>query len=194
MTTPTPITDHIRQGLARLLTPYRDKPRFAAWCAVQLNQVQYLENAAAAFLSAWDVDTCDLPRLTVLGKIVGQSPRGTLEQFRSYVKVRILVNRSRGRAPDLIKIASLLLGTVTYSEGACRVWIESDGPLGTASAADVVEFLHLAKMSGVQLNLIAQAQTAGFLLGDDTAAGELDSVHGLSDEANTDGGYLGGIW
>lgn len=196
MSTPTPITNHVQQAISKMLTPFRNRPLFAAWCKAPVTEVQGLEDVVHSFLALLDVDAADLPRLVLLGKIVGQTQRGTLEQFRRFVKVRVLVNRSRGRAPDLIKVARLLLGSdVFYSEGACNVTIEQDGaPLGDVTGADTIEFLRLTKMGGVGIHLVAQDETDGFLFGDDTVGGQVDTAHGFSSESEASGGYLAGIW
>jgi len=125
-----------------------------------------------------------------------------LEQFRRYVKVRVLVNRSSGTAPQIIKIAGLLLGgpgagppaDIVYSEGACSIMIEQNGSYADADPVATVEYLRLAKLAGVKLNLITQEQTDGFLFGDESTGGEFDVAHGLSDEAESTGGYLAGIY
>lgn len=207
MSTPTPIVapGHILQALSKLLTPFRGKPRFASWCAVPVNQVQSLEDVGWSLLALLDVDLADLPRLVLLGKIVGQPQRGTLEQFRRYVKVRVLVNRSGGTAPELIKIAGLLLGgpgsgppaDVTYTEyQPAAIVIDDNAPLGDADPTAAAEFLRAAKLAGVRLDLIAQfeAATDAFLLGDDLSAGVVDTTHGLSEETESAGGYLAGVY
>jgi hypothetical protein len=150
----TPITNHIDQGLQKLITRYQNKPRFAAWCASHLHQVQKIEDATQAFLAQLDVDTADETRLPLLGKIVGQPLRGTLAQYRLYIKARIATNRSRGTAPDVIRVARLLLGSVRYTEGGAHIEIEALEPIGTRDPNTSVEFLRDAKAGGVSLNLV----------------------------------------
>lgn len=193
MTTPAPITDHVAQGLSKLTSPFKNKPRFAAWFASHLIGWQDLEDHMQVFLASWDVDTCDLPRLTILGKFVGQSPVGTLETFRRLVKARIMVNRSDTSGPTLIKIARVLLGgDVWYTDGGCAISIEARSPLPLdVDGAVLASFLRLAKMGGVQLTLVAQNETVGFLFGDDNAA-NVTTVHGMSDDTGTTGGKLPG--
>jgi hypothetical protein len=152
--TVTRITNHIDQGLARLITRFRNRPRFAAWCASHLRQSQLFEDACWTLVDALDVDTADLTRLTLLGKIVGQTPRGTLEQFRSYVKVRVLVNRSRATAPSLIKIATVLMGPVTFTRWGAAITIEEDAPRPDVDHDYVATLLRRAKGAGVKLDLV----------------------------------------
>ena len=192
--TATPITDHVDQGLGKLIQRFKGKPRFASWCKSHLNQVQLLEDACWAFLDSLDLDTADLPRLTLLGKIVGQPVVGTLEQFRLYVKVRVLVNRSRGTAPNLIKIARILLGDIRFTAyQPARITIEALTPLAGRDPVYSVLLLREAKLAGVALNLITQTQTDAFLL----CAGSVpvvDAAHGLARTDLSTGGYLAGVW
>jgi hypothetical protein len=198
--TPTPVLNHVQQAIGKMLTPFRNRPRFAAWCKAPLTQVQELEGVIYSFLALLDVDLADLPRLILLGKIVGQTQRGTLEQFRRFVKVRVLVNRSRGRAPDLIKVARILLsplgdplGEITYTEGGCNVLIEGVDGVSDLDASATVEFLRLTKMGGVGLRLIASTHDDGLLWGTvaEATASRVtpDPVHGFSLPSLLTGGY-----
>lgn len=196
---PAPITNHTQQGLSKLIQRFKNRPRFAAWCASQIEQWQDLEDAMQVFLAAFDVDTCDYTRLVILGKRVGQTPVGSLETFRRLVKARILVNRTDTTAPTLIKIARLLFGgDVWYTDGGCEIIIEARAPLPVdVDGRLIANMMRLAKMAGVGLSVIAQSETDGFLLGDDTENTTVDTTHGLSDGAadgtgTTSGGYLAG--
>jgi hypothetical protein len=193
---PAYIPDHVVQAFQKLTTPFKGRPRFAAWCRSVLNRTQELEDMLQVFLESFDLDTCDLPRLTLIGKIVGQTPVGSLETFRRLVKVRILVNRTDTTAPTLIKIAKLLTGSeVYYSDGDCAILIESRSALpGDVDPAILVAFLRAAKMGGVRLDLIAGFEDDGLLLGDDSSAGVVDATHGLADDGETAGGFLSGAY
>jgi hypothetical protein len=201
MTVPAPISDHTQQALARLVTPLKGdaRPLFAAWCASHIDQWQDLEDAMQVWLASFDVDTCDEPRLTILGKLVGQTPVGSLETFRRMVKARIQVNRSNGTGPTLIRIARLLFdGEVWFDEGDCDITIYAREPLpGDVDGTILANLLRLAKMAGVGLLVVAQGEEDGLLLGDDTSYLTDDPAHGLADGASdgtgtTTGGYLAG--
>jgi hypothetical protein len=190
----TPITNHIDQGLSRLISRFRNRPRFAAWCASHLRQSQLFEDACWELVDALDVDTADLPRLTLLGKIVGQTPRGTLEQFRSYVKVRVLVNRSRATAPVLIKIATILLGPIAFTRGTASITIVPDEIDASIDTDYVAVLLRLAKGAGVRLELIYTftPENEAFSFAPGTVS--LTDGRGFaSTTVGTDGGYLASI-
>lgn len=190
MSTPGFIANHVQQALDKLITPYKNKPRFAAWCTSFLNGWQELEFALQLYRVSFDVDTCDLPRLTILGKLVGQTPVGTLETFRQLVKARIAVNRTDTSATTLIKIARLLLGgDVWFREGDCAIYIESRAPLPSdVDGAMLALLLRQAKMAGVGLTLLAQNSASPFVLSSD--AGDVLLGRGLSDDAGLSGGKL----
>lgn len=196
------ITDHVQQAVAKFLTPFRNKPLFRAWVAAPVRQLQLLEDAIWQFLAVLDVDNADLPRLILLGKIVGQTQRGTLEQFRTYVKARILVNRSRGKPADILRVASLLLGVPCwYSASDCTIYLEALGPSSFASGPDAVEFLNQARLGGVSLRLVLMSETDAFLFSGDAVtvygfdpSTFVDTVHGFSDDAEDEGGHLAGIY
>lgn len=189
-----PITDHIDQGLARLITRYKNKPRFAAWCASHLRQVQKLEDAIRAFFVQLDVDTADDVRLPLLGKIVGQPQRGTADQFRLYIKARIATNRSRGTAPDVIRVARLLLGDIEYAEGGGHINVTELEPLGTRDPDASVEFLRDAKAGGVSLNLVFSSAAAGSRFRFAAGSALVPSGFGFaSSTVGTDGGVFSSV-
>lgn len=150
----TPTTDHIRQALGKLISRFQGRPRFAALVACNVNQTQLLEDAIWGVIDSRDVDTCDETRLKLLAKIVGQPIVGTVEQLRTYVKVRVLVNRSRGRAPELLKIARILLGSVAYFEGSAHMIIEALEALGGRDPNTAAALLRDAKTGGVGLTVV----------------------------------------
>jgi len=191
----TRITNHVQQGLARLISRYQNKPRFAAWCASHIQQSQSFENACWQLADALDVDTADMARLTLLGKIVGQPPRGSLEQFRSYVKVRILVNKSKAKPQNLIKIATILLGPVTFTAwGRAAITIEADNDVTGKDPDYVVALLRLAKGAGIKLDLTYTATAAddAFSFAPGTAS-IADGRGFASSTVGTDGGYLASV-
>jgi hypothetical protein len=190
----TPITNHVQQGLAKLIEYYKRKPVFAAWCATHLMQVQTIEDSIATFKSSLDVDTCDLTRLRLFGKIVGQVELGLVEQFRLYVKVRILVNKSDGRSPTLIKIARILLGNIRYTNwGQGSFEIEALDPIGIRNPDVSAELLNDARVGGVRSRLVFSndALEGSFSFAPGTAS--IADGRGFSDYANTTGGTLARI-
>jgi len=157
----TPVTDHVEQGLGKLISRYKRRRRFAAWVASSIRQFQEIEDAAWTVINSRDVDTCDAPRLELLGKVVGQKRRGeSLERFRLYVKARIAVNKSSGRIADVLRAARLLLGgagSVTIRFGSPMFFrIDKVEPLDPVTTDPVVvaELIREATSAGVGSALV----------------------------------------
>ncbi len=77
----------------------------------------------------WDVlegrtlDDAEGVWLDFLGKIAGELRRGRSDtDYRYAIRVRIRVNRSKGRAVDVIDVARLLSSTATYLEYYPLAW------------------------------------------------------------------------
>ena len=112
-----PQIDHIQQGLSRVISQYRNKPKWMILWACYLQQVQYVEDAVHAVVAIWRLDTATGWRLDVLGSLVGQPRIGETDAiYRTYIQARIRANRSRGRIADLTGIADLLIPGYVYDD------------------------------------------------------------------------------
>lgn len=101
--------DHEPRLHAVLPSQFRDRPRVEAFAGAIADVVQAVEDDVAALLAA-TLDTATGAMLDRYGVIVGE-PRGALtddDDYRRFVKARILVNRATGTADDLVTIAALL--------------------------------------------------------------------------------------
>ena len=104
-----PTIDHTTEGLRRLIWQYRGRVVLEAWLRAHLTMIQEIDDMFQALLDAFLVDTADLERLKILGRIVGQEPAGaSLEAFRLFVKARIAANRSRAKGGDVSTVARIL--------------------------------------------------------------------------------------
>ena len=142
------VTDHEDQGVALLITQFRDKPLIEIMLRALLEQVQEAENALFALLIERTIDTAVGAQLDVIGKIVGQS-RGTFDEdtYRTFIRGRVLVNRSSGTTDQMVEIVNTLLPdgvslrVKEYYPAAFQLEVTSsisDG-LGNAIAAIVLE-------------------------------------------------------
>ncbi len=103
------ITNHQTVGLLKLVPPFWGLPRITLLLYSLLEEVDELEAAIRDVTDSRDVDTAELPRLVMLGKIVGELRRGrTVEVFRTAIKGRARANRSRGRISDLLDLWAIL--------------------------------------------------------------------------------------
>lgn len=178
----TPVTDHQEQALTKLIPPFWGKPRMAALFLAFLDQVQELEDAIAEVVRIRTLDTADMPRLKIIGKIVGQPSLGyDLEAYRRVLRARIGANRSRGVASDVLDVAHLLFDTpggdpavITLQEVGTAsvllvVWGESDPD--TYPSAEYI--LPDARGAGISLELFVNSSPSApvgpgldFILGD----------------------------
>ena len=112
-----PEVDHIATGLARVITQYRGRPYFNLLLAVYLEQVQHIEDAIHDVVDTWKLDSATGWRLDALGDLVGQPRIGDNDDvFRTYVKARILANRSDSKFGTMAAIADMLIPGWRYEE------------------------------------------------------------------------------
>jgi hypothetical protein len=102
-------TDHVEDGISKLLEQYKGKPRIAALLSSYLRRVQELDDAAWDVLVSRLIDTAVNEQLTVLSRLVGEPVRlADDERQRVLVRARIAVNRSSGHGDDILRVAGLL--------------------------------------------------------------------------------------
>jgi len=105
----TAIKDHEEQGLDLLLVQFKDKPRLEAWLRVYLRQVQLLDAAIYDVLVKRMIDSAHDAQLDTIGQIVGERRLGKPDdEYRVFIRTRIVINRSTGTAPDLLAVLALL--------------------------------------------------------------------------------------
>ena len=188
--------EHIEQALERLLEQYKGKPRIETLLGIYVDQLQEVEEAFWQLLVERWVDNALGAQLDILGAIVGQKRDGRAEEpFRAMVRARILANRSRGTAEDLIAIVVALLdatasGAVKFEEhsGAqARVLMQTTFP--DVALADVNALLQYAKAGGVRLFFEAPIEEAADTFTYGNVPLTTDNLRGYSDtDANPRGG------
>lgn len=195
------ITDHVQRGLAKRISQYLEKPLLERWIAIYLKQVQLFEDALWGVLISRSVDTAVGVNLDALGRIVGQPRRGqTDDQYRIYIRAKIIVNLSRGRWPELWDLARLLLpkpeggGTLDAIEGFPGSYtFQTSYPVVEPEV--VHELFQRASSAGVRFYLVWQEtppddEHGGFIFGTSTYD---DTVNGFGTESGTTGGRLASV-
>lgn len=81
--------------------------------------IDSIDTATLAVLQARLLDSAADDALDQLGGLVGESRNGRGDaDYRAAIRLRIRINRSYGRATDMVEIANLLIGSgVKYQEG-----------------------------------------------------------------------------
>ena len=117
--------DHIATGMARVIAQYRGRPYFSLLLASYLEQVQHVEDAIHDVVDVWKLDNATGWRLDALGDLVGQPRIGDNDEvFRTYIKARVLANRSDGKFGTLSAIATLLIPGWRYTELPMNLFFE----------------------------------------------------------------------
>jgi hypothetical protein len=196
----TLVPSHCAEGRSLLMSPqWQGKPRIAAMLCAWLERVQTAEAAAFDSLTLRDVETSEGIQLDRIGRVVLEGRRGRSdERYRDALRVRILANRSDGRAEDLIEIVSRL---DRYSETAEIVDLREYFPAAIIvegrreilnDPREIVRFLRTAKGAGVSLEYIYSVsdQSESFEFSDATA--DASTTQGFGSTTETTGGDLAG--
>ena len=92
-----------------LVSQYADATLLKALLCALIDPIQTLETAVnAIYNQVLNVDAAEGVHLDLLGRIVREARNGLSDYvYRRAIKTRILINRSQGRNPDLIRIARM---------------------------------------------------------------------------------------
>lgn len=188
------ITDHTAQALALLIDQYRDLPRLAGLVGSYTNRLQEFESTTWDVINKRLLDNATSAQLDTLGRVVGQRRGGQSDAvYLIYIRARIFLNKSRARRGDLAALLKLIEPAVfLYTEYYPATVVIEYTTQPATSPAVLADLEGHAVTGGVRLELIAQAQTDGFLLCGDTPI--VDSAHGVAPDDSSTGGYLAGVW
>ena len=163
------VGDHEEVAARKLAPPFWGKPLVAGLLAAFVAEIQLLEDTLWEMLELRTIEHADLPRLKVLGKIVGQPRLGfDTETYRLLIQARALANVSRGRSSDVFQVLDLLLGEneyVLHSPGDATIVLVALQPI-TGSGLDLVSvILPDVRAAGVGFALISSTETGAGVLG-----------------------------
>lgn len=152
----THTTDHAARAFARLLEQLKTVDGWQKFLAVFTTQVQALEDAF------WDLNTLQLLngvgyQLDVLGKILAEPRQGFGDaDYLERLKAKIVVLRSSGAAPDLIRIYKLLLpdNVIKFTLLSRAAFILDIGTINIDFGGIYQRFLHDAKSAGIDAQLV----------------------------------------
>lgn len=154
----TYISQHEEIAARKLAPPFWGKPFVAALISSFMREIQTLEDTIWEFLELRTLPLADLPRLKVLGKIVGQ-PRLSFDEetYRTVIEARGLANVSRGRASDILAVLDVLLGSGQYQlteMGNAVLYVTALQPVDAQGLATVVEILPDVRSAGVGMQFL----------------------------------------
>jgi hypothetical protein len=107
-------TEIVDEAWARLITQFQDADTLRGYIGGLLEPSADVEDTVSAIRDGMDVDNATGDQLDKLGELVGESRQGRADAlYRLYIKARILVNTSYGRAQDVIALFQQLAPTLT---------------------------------------------------------------------------------
>lgn len=145
-------TNHVSEGLARLIATLRKPTSVSALLQAFLERVQDLENDIADVRDGLNVDTAADYQLDILGAIVGEPREGRTDAaYRIRIKARIRINRSNGHPDEVLEIMTSILNTpVTMKEFANAAFELYALITDTAILGEVSAVLRQIKPAGVR--------------------------------------------
>ncbi len=124
MAVPVIDTSHVVEARAKLTDFFRGQHVVQGILDSWIQQVQLLENAVFDVIDKRMLDAATFAQLDSLGSLVGEPRLGRPDDiYREAIRLRILVNRSQGRAEDVIKVAGIATAdNFTYEEVGTANW------------------------------------------------------------------------
>jgi len=162
------IPDHEEIAARKLAPPFWGKPNIAYGLLALIRELQALEDTIWTFLDLRTLPLADLPRLKVLGKIVGQPRHGFgTEDYRTMIEARALANVSRGRASDILAVLEIVFGSGDYTlreMGNAVLYVTALGPVDAQGLAMATEILPDVRAAGVGMQFLFTAELADVAL------------------------------
>lgn len=155
---PVRSTNHALRAPSRFIEQFKKKPVMTAMLVAFMNQVQDLENALWEIILLRNIVDGEGVILDMIGRIVGRKREGLIDtDYRIALRAQIRINRSVGKAVDVINVAILSLPdgvTFSYSEAyPAGIVVEVD-PLVDFNVSVLWRNLKATKAGGVRLFLI----------------------------------------
>jgi hypothetical protein len=191
------IANHGDDGVALLLSQFKNKPRIEAFLRAVLAGVQDLDDGIFQVLIGIWIDGAEGVQLDGIGEIL-DLPRGgwTDSTYRTFLRAQILVYRSLGTWPDtagILRVIGVTLALATFDEpgiAAARV-ILGELLLAPLLAADVFRVCAAAKPASVRFTLeFPTVDVAESFTWADADVVQPDALRGWSDDVLD----IGGRW
>lgn len=136
--------NHVAEALALLTEQFKGKPVIEALLSSAVRPVQRLEDELWILLWAWTVDHAVGAQMDDLGVVVGEAREGRSDDdYRIALRLRIRINRSMGRASDMVEISAMINALATYVEYFPLAWEVSI--YNVTNGGDIIRLLAQAK-------------------------------------------------
>jgi len=183
------------EALANLIEQFKDQPNLAAFVSAFLNQLQEVEDASFQLITDRTLETSVGVQLDNLGQIIGEERNGLSDDdYRTRLRVQILVNQSSGTVEELLAIIVLLESSVIVikqtppaAQTITIIDLDSDPVL-------LARIIATARQGGVGTILIFTLVPAAqaFTFSQFPGTSETDTSRGFADVALTTGGRFAG--
>lgn len=157
MSTPSRISDHGAQALARLAEQYKNKVKLAGTIGAYTAQAQAIEDAIVGVFGVPSIATSAGAQLDLIGRLVGEKRSGRVDaDYRTWIAARIQANLSSGDPESIYSVFKpLLVAGQTLqiaSEGLASFALRIFGA-PTTNATQLAAILAIAKAAGVRVLL-----------------------------------------
>lgn len=162
---------HQNRAEMRTIERWRDKVAHAAFRDTWAAEAQELENALWGIYFSLLLDDAFGASLDRLGVIVGEPRAGRADpEFRVRIKARVLINMSKGRAPDILALLALLevvdAPRLTDLGPASFLLELMAPPPALAASAELPGLISETRAAGVGGMLIMPTSEVGFTFSD----------------------------
>lgn len=196
---------HAAEGLGLFIDRYKNKPRLASLNNIFLKQVQDLEDALFELITERTIDAAVGVQLDILGDIVGQPDRVGLsdDDYRTIIRARIKVNRSDGKAEQLIEILVLIATALSvlplsieftdYPPAGFILQLNSD--IGALDPLLAFQLLNDARGAGIKFQFVftTEPEAETFEFASAVTPPELDTDKGFGSTTTAVGGKLSSV-
>lgn len=109
-----PIANHVAKAKDRLIEQYKGKVRLEALIESIVNPLQEIEDVLNALGTNRWIDSASGVQLDKVGKIVGayRETGQSDEDFRSIIKVQVILNLNQGTPEEIISAAQFYIGAI----------------------------------------------------------------------------------
>lgn len=171
------VSDHVLDGLDRVISRFDHSPRLRGFIAALLDQVQEVEGVLLDLFYSRTLDGATDAQLDVIGRVVGE-PRDGLDDaaYRRFIRARLSVNLSQGERERLKDIVRATAGTddvqfVPNYPAAFVVYYLTRTPLSASVRNRIKAMLLDATGSGIGLDLVEADEDYFGFAEDDAALG-----------------------
>lgn len=169
----TKITDHVAAAQDQLPSQMQGKANIATLLSILVKPAQAVEDALWDLFTLRTIEIGTGSVLDSIGAIIGQQRQGMLdEDYRRYLRARVIANRATGRIEDLLAVSRLVIndedaGLIIFNLGMAGVMMRiEDVVLDESLISVLVQFLRSVADGGVRvlLEYLVEAEEDSFTL------------------------------